>query len=146
MRTIETMDFGQSLKKWLDRKGRSQSDLARYLEVSPVYVSRWTHNQTRPSYETLIMLSEYFGTTVDGLFQGPFGKGNRAKYAVGDCVYVASSGALGGMLRMYVQGIKCSEDKVTYVLGNKPKNAPYTVEYDEGEIIDAWEVAERTRK
>ena len=61
------IDFGKNVKYWLKERGASQSDLARYLNIPCVYVSRWVHNQTRPNYETLCDVAHFLGVSLETL-------------------------------------------------------------------------------
>ena len=40
--------FSRNLKNKLEEKGKSQSDLARFLNVTPTTVSRWTNAESLP--------------------------------------------------------------------------------------------------
>ncbi len=50
--------------------GMSQDDLAARVYVSRQTISSWENNKTYPDVQSLLMLSEIFGATVDSLIKG----------------------------------------------------------------------------
>lgn len=65
--------FGKRLSRLLLEKGVSQSDLARYIGVSPQSVQLWVKDQTTPKDDKLTKCAAYFGLAPSQL---KFGEGN----------------------------------------------------------------------
>jgi len=64
------MSFGQNLLSLRKAKGLSQDELGSELNVSRQTVSKWELNDTTPELEKLILLSEYFGMSIDEMVKG----------------------------------------------------------------------------
>jgi transcriptional regulator with XRE-family HTH domain len=64
---------GGSLKlKLLDllhKKGISQSDLARQLDVSPIYISRWVNGKVLPSLTHFYAISKILKVKMENLIK-----------------------------------------------------------------------------
>lgn len=60
-------DFNARLKELRTEKNLSQNDLAKLLNMSKMAISHWESGHSEPSIPQLILLSEYFGVTVDYL-------------------------------------------------------------------------------
>ena len=60
------------LRSWGARRalGLSQEELARRLYVSRVAVSHWETSRTLPDVQSMLLLTNLFGTTVDELLRG----------------------------------------------------------------------------
>lgn len=65
------------LKKLIERKGITQSELASYLNVKPQTISMYCSGKSFPEFQTLIKLAEYFEVSLDYLVTG---KRNENRY------------------------------------------------------------------
>jgi len=61
------MKFGDRLKELREEKNLSQMELAKATGISQSAIARWELNKTEPTVSDLIILSEYFGESVDYL-------------------------------------------------------------------------------
>lgn len=52
------------------RKGITQEQLASALNISPQAVSKWETNTSQPDTQTLPLIAEFFGVSIDYLFYG----------------------------------------------------------------------------
>lgn len=59
--------FGEKLKCLRENKNLLQKELGDILNVTSQTVSGWEINRTRPDYDTLVKIANYFGVTVDYL-------------------------------------------------------------------------------
>lgn len=59
--------FAYNLKMQLEKKNKSQSDLARFLKVTPTTVSRWTTAQALPRSAMIDRICNYLGCTPEDL-------------------------------------------------------------------------------
>ena len=64
------MDFSEKLQYLRKEKGMTQEQLAKELFVSRTAVSKWESGRGYPGIDSLKMISEYFGVTVDELLSG----------------------------------------------------------------------------
>ena len=64
------MDVGNQIREHRQRLGLSQEELAQRLYVSRVTVSHWENGKTYPDVQSLLLLSEIFGASVDSLIKG----------------------------------------------------------------------------
>lgn len=62
--------LGERIAALRHSAGMSQADLARRLQVSPSAVGMYEQGRREPSADTLVALSEIFGTTTDYLLTG----------------------------------------------------------------------------
>jgi len=63
------MKFNEKLQRMRKEKGLSQEALAEMLNVSRQAISKWESGQSYPETDTLILVSEIFGVTVDSLLK-----------------------------------------------------------------------------
>ena len=63
----QTEIFAHNLKVQLEKKRRSQSDLARFLKVTPTTVSRWTNAEALPRSPMIDRICNYLGCTTEDL-------------------------------------------------------------------------------
>lgn len=63
--------FSDILKDLRSKKGITQSELAKYLNVTQQAVGRWEKNITSPDYTTLSKIASYFNVSVDYLLDRP---------------------------------------------------------------------------
>ncbi len=59
--------FAQNLKNALYKKNKSQSDLARFLNVTPTTVSRWTNGEAMPRANMIDRICNYLLCTTEDL-------------------------------------------------------------------------------
>lgn len=64
------MDIGNQIREHRRRLGISQDELARRLYVSRVTVSHWETSKTLPDVQSMLLLANLFGTTIDELVRG----------------------------------------------------------------------------
>lgn len=61
------MNFNEKLMDLRKSKGMSQEELGAELKVSRQTVSKWESGQSYPDFQRLVLLSDYFGLTLDEL-------------------------------------------------------------------------------
>ena len=61
------MNFNEKLINLRKTKGLSQEELGEELKVSRQTISKWESAQSYPDFQRLVLLSDYFGLTVDEL-------------------------------------------------------------------------------
>ena len=59
--------FQENLKTYRKAKGLTQEDLAVRLHVVRQTISKWESAQSYPDFQRLVLLSDYFGLTLDEL-------------------------------------------------------------------------------
>lgn len=64
------MEVGRRIREQRTREGMSQDDLAARVYVSRQTISSWENDKTYPDVQSLLLLSEIFGVTVDSLVKG----------------------------------------------------------------------------
>lgn len=64
------MELGARIKEHRTRCGISQEDLARRVYVARQTVSNWETDKTYPDVQSLLLLAETFGTSIDELVKG----------------------------------------------------------------------------
>ena len=64
------MEVGNRIRGGREGLGLSQEDLAREIFVSRQTVSNWETSKTYPDVQSLLLLSNLFGVTVDSLVKG----------------------------------------------------------------------------
>lgn len=64
------MDIGNQIRERRQRLGLSQEELAQRLYVSRVTVSHWETSKTLPDVQSMLLLANLFGTTIDELVRG----------------------------------------------------------------------------
>ena len=65
--TIIGMNFNEKLISLRKSKGLSQEELGAELNVSRQTVSKWESCQSYPDFQRLVLLSDFFGLTLDEL-------------------------------------------------------------------------------
>ena len=63
----EHMNFNEKLINLRKSKGLSQEELGAELKVSRQTISKWESCQSYPDFQRLVLLSDYFGLTLDEL-------------------------------------------------------------------------------
>ena len=61
------MNFNEKLTNLRKTKGLSQEELGNELNVSRQTISKWESCQAYPDFQKLVLLSDYFGITLDEL-------------------------------------------------------------------------------
>ena len=64
------MDVGNQIRERRQALGLSQEELARRLYVSRVTVSHWETGKTLPDVQSMLLLANLFGTTIDEMVRG----------------------------------------------------------------------------
>lgn len=64
------MEIGARIRERRTAAGMSQDDLAARAYVSRQTISSWENGKTYPDVQSLLLLSEIFGVTVDSLIKG----------------------------------------------------------------------------
>lgn len=72
------MEIGSLIRQHRTAKGMSQDDLAARVYVSRQTISSWERGKTYPDVQSLLLLSDIFGTTVDSLIKGDVETMNEA--------------------------------------------------------------------
>lgn len=68
----------------LSKKGKSQTDIARLLNVRPTTVSEWKKGKYTPTVEHCVTLAEYFGVSLDYLVTGREPRGAPVQQIIGN--------------------------------------------------------------
>ena len=66
----EGMEAGGRIRELRTAHGMSQDDLAARVYVSRQTISNWENGKTYPDVQSLLLLSEIFGASVDSLIKG----------------------------------------------------------------------------
>lgn len=61
------MNFNEKLMELRKSKGLSQDELGNALGVSRQTISKWELAQSYPDFQRLVLLSDYFGISLDAL-------------------------------------------------------------------------------
>lgn len=61
------MKFHEKLLALRKQRGLSQEELGEELDVSRQTISKWEAGQSYPDFQRLVLLSDYFGMTLDEL-------------------------------------------------------------------------------
>ena len=61
------MNFNEKLIELRKSKGLSQDELGNALGVSRQTISKWELAQSYPDFQRLVLLSDYFGLSLDAL-------------------------------------------------------------------------------
>lgn len=64
------MNIGENIRRFREKKKMSQDDLALKLYISRQTISNWETNKTIPDVNSLVLLSDVFGVSVDELLKG----------------------------------------------------------------------------
>jgi transcriptional regulator with XRE-family HTH domain len=68
--------LGQTLSSLIERGGysRNRREILTALDISPAALSQYARDQTRPSFQKLIALADFFGVSLDYLVYGEVGE------------------------------------------------------------------------
>lgn len=58
------MDLSLRIVSWLRAKDRTQSQLARALDIRPSAVSSWVTNKSDPTHHNLLAVAAFLGVTM----------------------------------------------------------------------------------
>ena len=75
---MDTMQIGAQIKRHRAELALSQDGLAAKVYVSRQTISSWETGKTYPDVQSLLLLSEIFGVTVDDLVKGDLDTMNKA--------------------------------------------------------------------
>lgn len=64
------MELGKQIKKYRNEQSLSQEVLAERIYVSRQTISNWENNKSYPDVNSLVLLSELFGVSLDQLIKG----------------------------------------------------------------------------
>ncbi|MDO4291353.1 MAG: helix-turn-helix transcriptional regulator [Eggerthellaceae bacterium] len=64
------MELGSNIKRQRAQHGLSQEDLAAAIYVSRQTISSWENDKTYPDVQSLLLLSNLFGVSIDDLVKG----------------------------------------------------------------------------
>ena len=67
---MSKMEISKQIKKYRGEQGFSQEQLAQRIYVSRQTVSNWENEKSYPDVNSLVLLSEVFGVSVDNLIKG----------------------------------------------------------------------------
>lgn len=59
--------FASNLKYWLERRGKTQADLRRYMEVSSATASDWCNGRKIPRTDKLSVICDWLGIDLKDL-------------------------------------------------------------------------------
>ena len=59
--------FGRNLKKWLNKREKTQADLCRHMDISSASASDWCNGHTMPRADKLNRLAVWLGIELDDL-------------------------------------------------------------------------------
>ena len=90
------MDIGNQIKDRRARLGLSQDELAQKLYVSRVTISHWETGKSLPDVQSMLLLANLFGTTIDELVKGDVGE-MREMVEKGERRTKLFAAALGGV-------------------------------------------------
>ncbi|MFR9278604.1 MAG: helix-turn-helix domain-containing protein [Ezakiella coagulans] len=64
------MELGNKIKYYRNEKELSQEELAERVYVSRQTISNWENNKSYPDINSIVLLSEIFGISIDNLIKG----------------------------------------------------------------------------
>lgn len=73
------MDFAKRLTLLREQKGLTQDEMAKKLNISRSALSLWEIGKREPNFETLKLLADFFGVSVDYLLGRDFPNDQRQK-------------------------------------------------------------------
>lgn len=62
------LQIGNKLKELRVAEGLTQQELADKLNISRVNYTRYETNAVRPDYETLVLIANFYGVSLDEIF------------------------------------------------------------------------------
>lgn len=67
---MKDVNISRNISNLRKKKGITQEQLATALNISPQAVSKWETNTSQPDTQTLPIIADYFGVSIDWLFYG----------------------------------------------------------------------------
>lgn len=67
---MKEINISKQIAKLRKEKGVTQEQLAQALNISPQAISKWETNTSLPDTQTLPLIADYFGVSIDFLFYG----------------------------------------------------------------------------
>lgn len=67
---MKEIKISENITELRKKKGITQEQLATALSISPQAVSKWETNTSQPDIQTLPLIADYFGVSIDYLFYG----------------------------------------------------------------------------
>lgn len=58
-----------NINVWIAKSEMSKKEVAHKIEVSPVVLSRWINNRSKPTLENAFKLADLLGCKVDDLYE-----------------------------------------------------------------------------
>lgn len=74
---MKDVNISRNISNLRKKKGITQEQLATALNISPQAVSKWETNTSQPDTQTLPIIADYFGVSIDWLFYGQDISGNE---------------------------------------------------------------------
>lgn len=71
------MELGKQIKKYRNDLSLSQDALAEKVYVSRQTISNWENDKSYPDVNSLVLLSEVFGTSIDNMLRFWWKRGKR---------------------------------------------------------------------
>ena len=82
------MKLKEMIKVNRQKKGWSQDDLAKQLNISRQAISKWETGESQPDVDKLLVMSEIFDITLDELIKGEIQiKENKTGITIADFLY-----------------------------------------------------------
>lgn len=63
------VDLGKKLKELRKQEKMTQAELAEKLRLSRVNYTRYETNATRPDFETVLLIADFYDISLDELFE-----------------------------------------------------------------------------
>ncbi len=73
---MDSEKIGLFIKHLREKNNLSQNELAEKIPIGRDAVSKWEHGKTIPDIQNLVLLSKFFGVTIDELISGEYKKKN----------------------------------------------------------------------
>lgn len=101
------MNLGTTIKKLRIQLGKTQEQLAEYLNVSVSAVSQWESGKTVPDVSTLVVMADFFDVSLDELFgRTPADKEKQIKEYEKLSMECNSSGELSKRLALWREAVQ----------------------------------------
>lgn len=90
---MNIIEVGKFIRVLRTKRGITQSELAKYLNVSDKTVSKWESGKGLPEIETLLNLSDFFNVSVDDILRAKLNDNQHTEF-----LYILdSSGSMNGL-------------------------------------------------
>ena len=104
--------FGERLKDLREERDLTQAELAGILGVAPNTISRWERGITRPRYNVLLKIAEFFNVDVDYLL---LGKKQEASSELSKDLEANEEKAKSNIKTIVARIIKCTVQALKFV-------------------------------